>query len=310
MQNKKILIIGAFGFMGKNAVKVFQNSNYEIFKESRKTGLDLNDLLSAEKKLSLIKPDVIINCAAHVGSMPYVAKYPADVFYDNSLMYLNLYKAVKNINKDILIINPISNCSYPGIIDVQGEQNWWDGKIHESVESYGMPKKAGFILSECFRKQYGVKTINLIIPNAYGPEDYFDAERTHAMNGIIFRMLNSQKNNEKTFQVWGTGEPIREWIYMPDVARIIKNIIDEERFDLPNPINLGQEFGISIKETVYIIKEKLNLDINIEFDVSKPDGAPKKVLGNKLFSSFFPKFEFTNYEKGIEETIKYYEVLI
>lgn len=307
---KKILIIGAFGFMGKNVSKIFENSNYEIFKESRKTGLDLSNLASIEKKLSLIKPDIIINCAAHVGSMPYVAKYPADVFFDNSLMYLNLYKAVKNINIDILIINPISNCSYPGIIDVQDEENWWDGKIHESVESYGMPKKVGFILSECFRKQYGVKTINLIIPNAYGPEDYLDAERTHAMNGIIFRMLNSQKNNEKIFQVWGTGEPIREWIYMPDVAKIIKNIVDEEKFDLPNPINLGQEFGISIKETVYIIKQKLNLDIKIEFDISKPDGAPKKVLGNKLFSSYFSNFNFTNYEKGIEQTIKYYEELI
>jgi len=97
---------------------------------------------------------------------------------------------------------------------------------------------------------------------------------------------------------------------MPDVARIIKNIIDEKKFDLPNPINLGQEFGISIKETVYIIKQKLNLDINIEFDISKPDGAPKKVLGNKLFSLYFSNFNFTNYEKGIEQTIKYYEDLI
>lgn len=310
MQNKKILIIGAFGFMGKNVIKAFEDSNYEIFKESRKTGLDLSNLSSVEKKLSLIKPHIIINCAAHVGSMPYVAKYPADVFYDNSLMYLNLYKAVKNINTNILIINPISNCSYPGIIDVQDEENWWDGKIHESVESYGMPKKVGFILSECFRKQHGIKTINLIVPNAYGPDDYLDAERTHAMNGIIFRMLNSAKNNEKTFQVWGTGEPIREWIYMPDVAKIIRKIIDEERFNLPNPINLGQEFGISIKETVFVIKQKLNLNIDIHFDISKPDGAPKKVLGNKLFSSVFPDFSFTNYEKGIEKTIKYYKELI
>jgi GDP-L-fucose synthase len=130
------------------------------------------------------------------------------------------------------------------------------------------------------------------------------------MNGIIFRMLNSTKNNEKSFQVWGSGEPVREWIYMPDVANIIKNIVDEEKFDLPNPINLGQEFGISIKDTVNIIKNKLNSEISIEFDLSKPDGAPKKVLGKKLFSSFFSDFKFTNYEKGIEETIKYYEELI
>lgn len=310
MQNKKILIIGAFGFMGKNISKIFENSKYQIFRESRKTGLDLFNYESIEEKILTIKPDIIINCAAHVGSMSYVVKNAADVFYDNCLMYLNLYKAVNNINKNILIINPISNCSYPGIIDIQHEENWWDGKVHDTVEAYGIPKKIGFVLSECFKKQYGVKTVNLIIPNAYGPEDYLDAEKTHAMNGIIFRMLNSTKNNEKSFQVWGSGEPVREWIYMPDVANIIKNIVDEEKFDLPNPINLGQEFGISIKDTVNIIKNKLNSEISIEFDLSKPDGAPKKVLGKKLFSSFFSDFKFTNYEKGIEETIKYYEELI
>ncbi len=310
MSNKKILVIGAFGFMGKNVVNIFKNSNYEIYEESRKTGLDLFNLDSVIEKLTNIKPDIIINCAAHVGSMPYVAKYPADVFHDNSLMYLNLYKAVNSTNKEILIINPISNCSYPGIIDIQHEENWWDGKVHESVESYGMPKKLGFILSECYRKQFGINTINLIIPNSYGPNDYLDEERTHAMNGIIIRMLKALKNNDEKFVIWGSGSPIREWIYMPDVARIIKTIIDNDIKTLPNPMNLGQQDGISIIDTVNMVKDKLNFSGKIELDLSKQDGAPKKVLGNKIFNKQFANFIFTNYNDGIEETIKYYKELI
>jgi len=307
---KKILIIGAYGFLGKNLVNELDKTNYSLFKESRRTGFDLFDLKNVEQKFFNIQPDIIINCAAHVGSMPYVSKYSADVCNDNCLMYLNLYKAVSTVCPNAIIINPISNCSYPGIIDVQHEEMWWDGNIHESVMSYGNPKKMGFVLSECYKKQFGIKTVNLIIPNAYGPNDYLDPERTHAMNGIILRMLRSVKNNETSFQVWGTGTPIREWIFMPDVAKIIKSIIDEERYDIPNPINLGQEFGVSIKDTVNIIKDTIQSNMTIEFDLSKPDGAPKKVLGNKLFSITFPNFSFTSYENGIKETIKFYEELI
>jgi hypothetical protein len=156
-------------------------------------------------------------------------------------MYINLYKAVKECNPKIIIVNPISNCSYPGIIDVQHEENWWDGPIHESVESYGNPKKIGYIISECYRKQYGIKTINLIVSNAYGPNDYLDENRTHAMNGIILRMIKSQKNKDKEFIVWGSGTPVREWVYMPDVAKIIYKIISEEKY-IHFPRNLFGHF--------------------------------------------------------------------
>jgi GDP-L-fucose synthase len=243
--------------------------------------------------------------------MSYVSKYSGDVIKDNSLMYLNLYESVSQVNPNIKIINPISNCSYPGIIDIQDEDNWWSGPIHHSVESYGTPKKLGFILSECYKNQYNVKTTNLIIPNSYGPEDYLDEERTHAMNGIIMRMIKSKNNKDNQFVIWGTGTPIREWIFMPDVARIIKQIVDENLFEkLPNPINLGQRHGISIKDTVQMVKNSLNYDVELVYDTTKTDGAPIKVLGNKLFNEYFPSFNFTSYEDGISNTINYYKKLL
>lgn len=307
---KKILILGGFGFMGKNLNDIFKNSKHQIFNESRRTGCDITNYENLKEKIKVINPDIIIHAAAHVGSISYVTKYSAEVVHDNTLMYINLYKAVSDVNKNIIIINPISNCSYPGIIDIQNEENWWDGVIHESVESYGNPKKMGYIISECYRKQHGIKTINLIMANAYGPNDYVDEQKTHAMNGIIMRMIKAKKNKDKEFVVWGSGSPIREWIYMPDMANIIKKIVENEMFNLPNPINIGQEEGISIIDSVNQVKNILDCDINIVKDTTKQDGAPIKVLGKKQFQKHFKDFKFTNYNEGITNTIKYYKNLL
>lgn len=306
MEKKRILILGGYGFMGTNLNAIFKN-NYSVFNESRRTSCDMMNLSVLKSVITEKDPDIIIHAAAHVGSISYVTEHAAEVIKDNSQMYINLYAAVNQVNKNILIINPISNCSYPGIINVQDEDQWWDGSIHQSVESYGTPKKLGFIMSECYKKQYGIKTLNLIVPNAYGENDYTDEQRTHAMNGIIMRMILAKKNKDPKFVVWGTGSPIREWIYMPDVGRIFKEIIDNNRYDLPNPINLGQERGISIKDTVQLVKEMIRYKGEILYDISKQDGAPIKILGSKLFNDSFPDFKFTDYETGINNTIKYYK---
>ena len=296
--------------MGKNLNEIFKDSKHQIFNESRRTGCDITNYEILKEKIKVINPDIIIHAAAHVGSISYVTKYSAEVVHDNTLMYINLYKAVSDVNKNIIIINPISNCSYPGIIDIQNEENWWNGVIHESVESYGNPKKMGYIISECYRKQHGIKTINLIMANAYGPNDYVDEQKTHAMNGIIMRMIKAKKNKDKEFVVWGSGSPIREWIYMPDMANIIKQIVENEMFDLPNPINIGQEEGISIADSVNQVKNILNCDIDVVKDTTKQDGAPIKVLGKKQFQKHFKDFKFTNYNEGIANTIKYYKNLL
>ena len=304
---KRILILGGYGFLGKSINSIFLgNSNYEIFNESRRTGCDVMNLLLLKLVLKEINPDIIIYAAANVGSINYVTDYAADVINDNTEMYLNLYKGVLEVNKEIIIINPLANCSYPGIIDVQDEDLWWDGRIHQSVEAYGMSKKMSFIISECYKNQYGIKTVNLMLGGGYGENDYLDEEKTHAMNGIVMRMIKAMRNNDKKFVVWGTGTPIREWIYMPDVGRIIKEIIDNERYDLPNPINFGQEHGISITDIVLKVKKILNYDVEIVYDTTKQDGAPIKVLGSKLFNKHFPNFKFTDYEIGINNAIKYY----
>lgn len=305
---KKILILGGFGFLGKNLNKVFKDSKYSIFNESRSTGCDMLNYDNLCEVIDKLSPDIIINSSAHVGGVDYVSKHSADICADNCLMYLNLYKAVNRINKNILIINPLANCSYPGNDkDLLKESEWWNGELHESVESYGITKKMVFILAKSYKKQYGINTINVIIPNAYGPFDYLNGERTHAMNGIILRLLKSIENGDDKFVIWGSGTPIREWVYMEDVARLIKLIIDENLTNIPNPINMGQNKGLSIRESVDFIQKILNSNLEIIYDFSKTDGAPKKIMSDELFKKYFNNFIFTDYETGIENTINYYK---
>jgi GDP-L-fucose synthase len=253
----------------------------------------------------MFKPDIIINLMAHVGSLQYVSKNAATVIHDNTQMYLNLYKIITETCPHAFVLNTLANCSYPGWIDIQNEDQWWDGPVHESVLSFGNSKRYLWVLAECYRKQHGIRSLCTILPNAYGIYDHTDVEKVHAMNGMIIRMIKAVRNGDKEFVIWGTGKPIREWIYMPDAARLIKLCLEtpiEESF-----INFGQEQGISIDLAANLIKDGMNTDIKMVFDLSKPDGAPVKVLGGKRLKKYFPDFQFTSYVKGIKDTIEYYE---
>ena len=307
MKSTNVLVLGGNGFLGKNIQKTFESSPYQMSYESRRTGFDLFDLNLTIEKIRAIAPDIIVFAAANVGNIQYVSENAADVVSDNSQMYINLYKAISVVDPRIIVINLLSNCSYPGTIDVQHEELWWDGEVHPSIESYGFPKKLGYIISKCYEKQHGIVTLNLIVPNAYGPHDYVDASRTHALNGIIMRMIESQSKSHKEFLIWGSGTPIREWVFMPDVARLIKEILDSGRYNLPNPINVGQETGVSILDSAKMARDALGYDVEFTFDTEKQDGAPVKVLGCKKFRQFFPNFTFTEISDGIQETIDYYK---
>lgn len=303
----KILIIGGFGFMGTNIKQVLLNSDipFQIHIYSRQNGLNLLDINSIIDVLKNISPDVIINCAAHVGSMKYVSENGVAVCSDNIQMYLNLFNAISQIKPNSILINPISNCSYPGNSQIQTESEWWNGRIHSSVEAYGLPKKVGFVLSELYNKQFGIKTINLIIPNAYGLYDSTDINRTHALSGIIIRMI--QNINSPEFVIWGTGNPIREWIYMEDVAQLIKSILITNNYDLPSYLNIAQNNGISILDSVKLIATKLNFNGSIVNDLTKSDGDPVKVLDDTIFRMYFPDFSFTSLNDGLDKTIEYYK---
>jgi len=305
-KSKNILILGETGFIGKQLLQFLaKNTNFNIVGLSRKSGLDLTIYESTIQNLIKSKPDVIINCAAHAGNVHYGIQNPAIIANDNIMMILNLYKAASELNPQIEIINFLANCSYPGEAGIQSEKEWWNGFPHSSALSYASSRRISYVVSLGYFQQFGVITKNLILPGVYGPGDHIDTERTHALDGMIIRMIMALKNNEKTFEIWGSGSPIREWCFIEDLMSLISIIIKKDN-DMQYPVNIGQKKGYSIKESAGIIADLINYDGTLVFNTNYTDGANIKILDNNNFRKLFPEFIFTELKAGIKKTADYY----
>tara|TARA_R100001510_G_C7656380_1_gene216322 strand:- start:1289 stop:2206 length:918 start_codon:yes stop_codon:yes gene_type:complete len=303
-----ILILGSTGFIGKNLLKKLIAMGYNVFTAERSSGVDLR---SYEQVISLLRrtnPEVVFNLASHGGSVHYVKTFPADVFFDNVQMSLNLYKAISEINPSIKIIQPLSNCSYPGDSQIQKEEEWLSGDVHPSVFSFGNSKRSVYYGSKCYRNQYGIKTINMIFPNTYGPGDSTDPNHTHALNGMAIRMLKAKISKDRKFFVWGTGAPIREWVYIDDFIEVLVRCLKIEAQEYP--VNVGHGRGYSIADSAALIKRACGFNGQIVFDTKYKDGDPIKIVDGSRFKNLFKDFEFYDHFKGIENTIRYYEKLI
>jgi len=302
----KIMVLGSTGFIGRNLITELERGTiHDIYGFSRTEGLDLLDYDKLSSKIQKIKPDVIYNVASHGGSLHYVKEFAAEVFNDNVQMALNLYRAVKQHSPNTKIIQPFSNCSYPGDSSIQEENNWLGGKVHDSIFSFGNSKRSIYYLSKCYEEQYGIKSVNILFPNTYGPGDSCDPNHTHALNGMIIRMIQAKQRGDKEFVVWGTGSPIREWAYVDDFIDVLVYALDIE--SLNYPVNFGQEKGYSIAESAGLIKDALDFSGDIKFDTTKTDGDPVKILSSAKFKSVFPNFKFYDHELGIKNTVKYYK---
>lgn len=304
-----VLILGVTGFVGQNVFNVLNKSNvFNIIKSSKTLGDDLNNYEEVKKLLIKSKPDYIINCAAHVGSLNYVTQKAADVILDNTRMILNLYEAASKVCPKTIIINPIANCAYPASSDTFSEDDWMNGHLHRSVLSYGSTKRLLWHVGESFFMQHQLKSIYLFVPNMYGPFDSSDPNKAHALNALISRFVKAEKEGNKEIELWGTGIAIREWLYAEDFARIIESILTQKiTIGLDEPVNIGQNFGLSVRELSQIINQKFDNSFSIKWNHNMPDGAPKKVMDDRRFKKVFQNFVFTEFNYGIEQTITYYK---
>ncbi|HTK82444.1 MAG TPA: NAD-dependent epimerase/dehydratase family protein, partial [Bacteroidota bacterium] len=200
-----IVVLGGHGFVGTKLSERLARDGHHVMPMSRRDGLDLTDFDVTRRRFLELKPDVIYHCAAHVGSVHYVTSYAGAVTQDNVRMALNIYRAVQEVCPTVRIVNPLANCSYPGTADVYYESEWEKGEVHPSVYAYGNSKRMTYVLSWAYRQQYGTKSVNFFVPNTFGPGDHTDPNKTHAINGMILRMIKAQRAGDKEFEVWGTG---------------------------------------------------------------------------------------------------------
>jgi GDP-L-fucose synthase len=304
----RVAILGGTGFVGRNVRNILVAAGFNVGVFSRTTGCDILDLPVFWKNLDTFRPDYIVNCAALVGSVNYVTDFAADVVDINMRIILNTYKIAQQM-REVVVINPIANCGYPGTMDVYEERSFWDGPIHPSVLSYGSTRRMMTVLSHCYYNQYGVRSVNLIVPNMYGPYDSTNPNKTHALNALIIKFVRAIKDNLPEVEIWGTGEPIREWLFVRDFAEIVQRVIISQHSAL-DLVNIGQNSGYTVRELADLIRDKVGYSGKITYNTRYQDGSPKKVMDDRYFRQCFPDFKFTTFEQGISETIKYYQGIL
>ena len=301
------MILGGHGFVGKNVLKIMKDSDSNIYALSRRDGFDLTDFDSVKKYFSDHKPDCIINCAAKVGSLNYVSEQAAEIIDINTRMILNLYKALKEKIPECLLINPIANCAFPGHLEKFSEDLLWFGPLHQSVLSYGATKRILLAADKCYQMQYGLRSINFLVPNMYGPYDSTDPNKAHALNALVNKVVKAKREGRESIDVWGSGVAIREWLYAEDFGRVIIETLESGDYYLfSDPINIGQNNGLNIRSILDIIIKTVGYKGEINWDRSMPDGAPIKVMDDIRFRKVFPGFEFTELRIGVKKTIEYY----
>ena len=243
-KKEKIFVAGGTGFLGKRVLKRLKKDGYNCVTTSFSMGVDFRDKTQTEKFFEKEKPTIVINCAAYVGGIKFGMEHEGEIFYNNTLINTNLIESARKY-KIKRFINPISNCSYPDVISKDfKEDEWWDGPLHKSVLVYGFAKKATWVQSYAYHNQYGMDFINFLVPNMYGPDDHFNEVRSHALGALIMKIVEAKEGNAPEVVIWGTGKPVREWLYVDDCVESFIRALDCA--PSVDPINLGQGIGISI----------------------------------------------------------------
>jgi GDP-L-fucose synthase len=267
------------------------------------------DLRYREAILDLLadaKPDVLIHMAAVVGGIGANRERPAEFFYDNMMMGTQLmHEAWQTGVQKFVTIGTV--CAYPKFTPVPfKEEDIWDGYPEETNAPYGLAKKMLLVQGQAYLQQYGFESIYLLPTNLYGPGDNFDPKSSHVIPALIRKCLEARANGDPSITVWGTGKATREFLYVEDAAEGI--LLAAERYDQPEPVNLGSSMEISIKDLLTLIVEITGFEGEIIWDDTKPDGQPRRSLDTSLAERAFGFKASTDFHKGLQETIEWYKV--
>jgi len=240
-----ILLTGATGFLGKRVARRLRHGGYEYQPTSLSMGTDLRKEDETLDLFESIRPVFVLNCASFVGGIQFGLKHPVEIFENNLRMAINLLKAAHAVGVN-RIVNPISNCAYPAKATLFKEEEFWDGPLHDSVLVYGFVRKASWVGSWAYAEQYGFDVLNLILSNMYGPEDHFEEERSHALGALVMKIVDAKRRGEPEVVVWGSGKPVREWLYIDDGAEAMVRGMTVTRQIYP--VNIGVGHGVSIRQ--------------------------------------------------------------
>jgi GDP-L-fucose synthase len=311
--NRRILVTGGAGFLGSFVVEKLQQKGCKDIFVPRSKDYDLVYMDAVKRLYREAKPNIVIHLAGRVGGIGANRANPGKFLYDNLMMGIQMMEIGRQAGiEKFVAIGTI--CAYPKFASVPfKEEDLWNGYPEETNAPYGLAKKMLLVQSQAYREQYGFNAIYLLPVNLYGPRDNFDVESSHVIPALIRKCIDALRVNNSpltsnlkppSITVWGTGKATREFLYVEDAAEGI--LLAAEKYNKPDPINLGAGFEISIKELVTLISRLTDYNGEIVWDSSKPDGQPRRMLNVTKAEKEFGFKAKVGLEEGLRKTIEWY----
>jgi GDP-L-fucose synthase len=300
-----VLVTGGAGFLGTHVCDLLIAKRVQRVVVPRRTQTDLTDHRAVAALLDRERPDVVIHLAAEVGGIGANRANPGRYFYANMAMGLNLIEESRRVGVAKFVqIGTV--CAYPKFTPVPfREDSLWDGYPEETNAPYGVAKRALLTMLSAYRVQYDLHGIYLLPVNLYGPRDNFDLDTSHVIPALIRKFVTARDNGEPAVEVWGTGTPSREFLFVEDAARAIVAAV--ERYDDANPVNIGTGREITIRDLAELIGKITGYQGTIEWDSSKPDGQPRRCLDTSRAKTLFGFEAEVDLEEGLRRTVDWWE---
>lgn len=302
---KKIVVTGGAGFLGSHVVRKLQERGCREITVPRSRDHDLREQAAIVRLYEQAKPDLVIHLAAVVGGIGANMQHPGQFFYDNAIMGIQLIEQARHFGVEkCVVVGTV--CAYPKFTPVPfREEDLWNGYPEETNAPYGLAKKMLLVQAQAYRQEYGFNAIYLLPVNLYGPGDNVHPETSHVIPGLIRKFVEAVKTGQREVVGWGTGKASREFLYVEDAAEAI--VLAAERYNKPEPVNLGAGFEISISDLTHLIAKLTGFTGTITWDTTKPDGQPRRCLDTCKAEQEFSFKATTPFKDGLLKTIQWYQ---
>jgi GDP-L-fucose synthase len=305
LRNRRIVVTGGSGFLGRPVCRQLEKYGPADLFVPRSASFDLREREAIRRLFQVARPQVIVHLAAVVGGIEANRRSPGRFFYDNAIMGIQLMEEARlhGVDKFVAVA---TICAYPKFAPVPfREDDLWDGYPEETNAPYGLAKKMLLVQAQAYRQQYGFNAITLLPVNLYGPGDNFDPVSSHVIPALIRKAVEAREGGKDYIEVWGTGTASREFLYVQDAATAIA--LAAERYDKPEPVNIGSGQEITIGELAEKVCDLCALKGGIRWDASRPDGQPRRCLDVTRAEREFGFKAHTGLRDGLIETIAWYE---